>query len=90
MVTIGKNDLQFKYSWTAIAPDDPRITGTPDSTFLNRAEAYEVLAFLNRVCTKTREQARKAERMIQQHLPGTIRSHANVLAWLQANWLAHA
>jgi len=90
MATIGKDDLQFTYTWRAIPPDDPRITGTPDSTLLNREEGYEVLAFLNRVCTETKAQALKAERMIKQHLPGTTRSHANVLAWLIANWKVYA
>jgi hypothetical protein len=88
MAWIGINDLQFQYSWTAVPPDDARITGRPDSTLLNRSEGYEVLAFLNRI-SKSRDGALKAERMIKQHLPGTTRSHANVLQWLIDNWAAH-
>jgi hypothetical protein len=85
MALISKSDLQFTYTWSAIPPDDARITGRPDSTFLNRNEGYEVLAFLNRV-SKDKAGALKGERMIKQHLPGTTRSHANVLQWLIDNW----
>jgi len=85
MAVIGKNDLQFGYSWSAIPPDDPRVTGKADSTFLSRNEGYEVLPFLNHI-SKTKETALKAERLIQKHLPGTVRSRENVLKWLQDNW----
>lgn len=90
MTLLGKNDLQFPYSWTTIAPDDARVTGVPDSTLLNRNEGYEVLAFLNRLAHasnwKNKTSALKAERMIKNHLPGSIRSHKNVWQWLVENW----
>lgn len=83
---ITADQLQFKdYSWRAVPPDDPRVTGSADSTFLNRREGYEVLAFLNRICTEL-AQAWKAERLIRNNLPADVRSRANVLAWLQRNW----
>ena len=85
MIEMTKNDLQYNYQWNAIPPDDPRLTGAPDSTLLNRNEGYEVLTFLRRI-SKNLAGAKKAERMIQQHLPGTIRSHKNVLQWLIDNW----
>ncbi|MGX8286482.1 hypothetical protein [Xanthomonas oryzae] len=90
MALVTKKDLQFQYSWTAIHPDDARVTGIPDSTFLNRSEGYEVLAFLNWLATTNKwidkDPALKAERMIKNHLPGTIRSRANVWQWLVDNW----
>jgi hypothetical protein len=85
MTTIQRSDLKSSYSWAAISPDDPRITGKPDSTLLNRGEGYEVLAFLNRHFNNKND-ALKAERLIQKELPSNIRSHANVLTWLQTNW----
>jgi hypothetical protein len=88
MAWLSKSDLQFQYSWSAIPPDDARITGKPDSTLLNRNEGYEVLTFLNRI-SKNTAGALKGERMIKQHLPGTVRSHANVLQWLIDNWASH-
>jgi len=89
VTAIHQHQLQFNYSWTALRPDDPRVTGEPDNAELNRHEGYEVLPFLNRICSNL-AQALKAERMIRQHLPGNIRSRANVLSWLQANWSAYA
>lgn len=90
MSLITKFDLQFDYSWTAIAPDDARITGEPDSTLLNRGEGYEVLAFINRVADVSgwteKLPALKVERLIQNHLPDTFRSHKNVWQWLIDNW----
>jgi hypothetical protein len=90
MALLSKTDLKSDYSWTAIAPDDARITGIPDSTLLNRSEGYEVLAFINRLAQAsnwtTKEPALKAERMIKTALPGNIRSHSNVWQWLVDNW----
>lgn len=85
MTTIKREDLCYVYSWTAIPPDDERKTGNPDRVLLNRHEGYEVLPFLNRICTNL-QQALKAERLIQTELPGEIRSRAHVLDWLNRNW----
>jgi hypothetical protein len=85
IAAITAKQLLFTYSWSAVPPDNPRITGIPDSTFLNRHEGYEVLSFLNRHCKQT-DQAHKAERLIRNKLPSDIRSHSNVLDWLQRNW----
>jgi len=93
---ITADDLQYNYAKSAIPPDDPRRTGIPDSTLLNRGEQYEVLDFLNRFATNTsyanggakfgKAEALKAERMIHTGLPGHLRSHAHVTEWLRANW----
>ena len=84
---ITAQQLQFQYSRSVVPPDDPRRTGNPDRTFLNRHEEYEVLAFLNKICTSL-PQAHKAERGIRLYLPSDVRSRENVLAWLQQNWSA--
>lgn len=93
MALLNTNDLQFTYSWSAIPPDDARVTGVPDSTLLNRNEGYEVLAFLNRLAQVSKwtnkAPALKAERMIRNNLPGNIRSHSNVWQWLVDNWQQH-
>lgn len=48
MIFYEKRDMIYAdYKWTAYANDDPRITGKPDSTLLDRSEGYEVLAFIN-------------------------------------------
>ncbi len=84
-MAINANQLAYAYSWSAIPPDDPRVTGQADAVFLNRHEGYEVLAFLRKHCTDL-SAALKAERLIQTKLPGNIRSRANVLTWLRSNW----
>lgn len=93
---ITADDLQYKYAKSAIPPDDPRRTGKPDSTLLNRGEQYEVLDFLNRFARNTsyggggakfgKAEALKAERMIHTALPGNLRSHAHITDWLRSNW----
>lgn len=90
MPLLQRSDLKFEYSWTAITPDDPKVTGKPDSTLLNRGEGYEVLAFINSFSAannlKQKASGLKIERLIHKNLPGNIRSHANVKKWLVDNW----
>jgi hypothetical protein len=90
MSLLIKADLKFNYSWTTIAHDDPKVTGRPDSTFLNRGEGYEVLAFINSFADtyklKQKESGLKVEHLIHKHLPSNIRSHANIKKWLLDNW----
>lgn len=90
MPLLQKSDLQYEYSWSVVAPDDPKITGKPDSTFLNRSEGYEVLAFINSFAVrnnwKQKASGLKTERLIRKHLPGDTRSHSNVKKWLVDNW----
>jgi len=83
---LKKGDLQFVYPTGPTAGDDPTKRGIPDSVFLNRNEWYEVLYVCNKWSQGKLATAQKCERLIKQHLPGNIRSHANVLKWLQDNW----
>lgn len=90
MALISKADLFYKdYKWTAYPTDDPRITGKPDSTFLNRHEGYEVLYFINKFAEKygfkEKASATKTEKMIRNELPTTTRSQENVAKWLVDN-----
>lgn len=85
MAVIARSDLQYRYTWSADKGDNPRLTGSPDRELLDRNEGYEVLHYLNSI-SQRKETALKAERLIQQHLPGNIRSRANITEWLKANW----
>lgn len=88
-MVINKLQLTFKdYSWNAIPPDDPRVTGKADTIFVNRHEGYEMLDFLNRHCANLIS-AKKAERMMRNALPSTVRSRENILKWLNDNWSKH-
>jgi len=91
MGVINKSDLVYdNYSWTAIDGDDPKVTGKPDSTFLNRNEGYEVVYFINKFMEmydlKDKSTAEKIEKMIKNELPGNIRSQENVKKWIAMNW----
>lgn len=91
MGLISRADLYFKdYKWTAYPTDDPRVTGKPDSTFLNRYEGYEVLYFINKFVEKhnlkEKSSATKTEKMIRNELPSTTRSQENVVKWIEDNW----
>lgn len=85
MATITKHDLQFKYKWTS---ESPRFNGVPDSYFVDRNEGHEVLYYLNALSRDKRsiETALKAERLIKQHMPGSIQTAKNITKWLKDNW----
>lgn len=91
MELISRADLYYKdYKWTAYPTDDPRVTGKPDSTFLNRHEGYEVLYFINKFAEKhslkEKSSATKIEKMIRNELPSTTRSQENVVKWIEDTW----
>lgn len=89
MALLSASDLKNTYSETAISPDDPKATGQPESTLLNRNELYEVLPFLNRMAVKqgwtSKSEGLKAERMIRLFVPSDQRSHAHVAKWIIDN-----
>ncbi|MGA0609440.1 hypothetical protein [Caldimonas sp. KR1-144] len=99
MPIITKSDLIYKdYSWSTFRGDDPRLTGEPDATLLNRHEGYEVLHFISRFCDRhtwnpppaTKASAQKAERLIRQHVPSNVRSRQGIDQWLIQNWGQYA
>jgi len=91
MSLISKADLFYKnYSWTVLSGDNPKITGEPDSTLLNRGEGYEVLYFINKLAKihdfKLKSSAVKIEKMIREEVPGKLRSQQNIKTWIEQNW----
>lgn len=91
MALITKSDLYFTdYSWTAIAPDNPKVTGEPDSTLLNRKEGYEIIYFINKICSiknfTQKTLATKIEKMIRNEVPSNIHSQLNIKNWINDNW----
>jgi hypothetical protein len=91
MGLITKNDLYHTdYSWTALAGDNPKITGKPDSTLLNRKEGYEILYFVNKFSEahdfKQINSAKKVEKMIREEVPSEIRSQDKIKTWIEQNW----
>lgn len=91
MGIITKIDLYYKdNSWTALNDDDPKITGEPDSSMLNRKEGYEILYFINKLCElfslKQKSSATKIEKMIRMEVPTDIRSQIKIKNWIKDNW----
>ncbi|MDF2552446.1 MAG: hypothetical protein K0R36_113 [Chryseobacterium sp.] len=91
MGLINRSDLYFTdYSWTTLASDNPKITGKPDSTLLNRMEGYEILYFINKLCElwnfTNKSSATKIEKMIRDEVPSDIHSQENIMKWISDNW----
>lgn len=91
MGLITKSDLYYSdYSWTVLYGDNPKITGEPDSTLLNRKEGYEILYFVNKLCElhglKQKVSATKVERMIREEVPSNIHGQKNIKEWIVQNW----
>jgi hypothetical protein len=91
MELISKNDLYYTdYSWIALTGDNPKITGKPDSTLLNRKEGYEILYFINKFSEihefKQKNSAIKVEKMIREEVPSAKRSQENIKTWIVQNW----
>lgn len=90
---IRRDQLRYQYHWTTYRQDDPRLTGAPDSTLINRHEGYEVLPFINRFLRRGDWQgepnlndAHKVERMLREFAPGHLRSREHLNDWIAANW----
>ena len=91
MALIEKADLYYEdYSWTAYRNDDPKVTGNPDSTLLNRKEGYEILYFINKLAEihglNQKSSAEKIEKMIREKVPTNLRSKENIKAWIEKHW----
>lgn len=91
MAIVQKEDLLYAdYSWTVYNDDNPKVTGNPDDTLLNRMEGYEILYFINKFCEmyslKQKASANKVERLIRNEVPAEIRSQNMIAEWIVANW----
>ncbi len=90
MDLLKKSNLMYTYRWTTIANDNPKVTGTPDTTIFNRNEGYEVIYLLNKLTELWKWEnisfCIKLEKMIKEDLPSNIRSQKNVKEWLASNW----
>lgn len=90
MALITKSDLHYKdYLWTTYTGDNPKVTGKPDSTLLNRKEGYEILYFINKFSEihelKVKSSALKIENMIRNEVPSNLRSQLKIKEWIEIN-----
>jgi hypothetical protein len=84
--------LYTDYAWsTRYTGDDPRVTGEPDNTLLNRTEGWEMLYFINKCAEKwgwlsaDNASRRKLEKAIRQKVPGNIRTQRGIKEWIELN-----
>jgi hypothetical protein len=85
-----KNMFYSDYKWNPHEGyDNPRVTGEPDSTLLNRQEGYEMLYFINKVAetwgwkSASNVDYQKIEKCVRLHVPGGIRSQKGILNFLE-------
>ena len=68
------------YRWSAYPTGDPRVTGKPGSTFLNRQEGYEMVYFIDRYMVsqnlKQKDSGQKIEKFLRDSKTGK-QSHAD-------------
>jgi len=89
-----KSEMYYTdYKWSAREEkDDPRVTGEPDSTLLDRNEGYEVLYFVNAYFRKNDHsgistvQYQFIERGVRA-CPGNIRSQEGIEKGIRENWI---
>jgi hypothetical protein len=85
-----RSDMIYNYSWSADGGDNPKLKGEPDDSLFDRTEGYEVLYLINRFGEATGRttitDGNKAERLINDKLPGDVRSQVRVKNWLEENW----
>ncbi|WP_071548391.1 hypothetical protein [Pseudomonas aeruginosa] len=82
MAKLTKEDLRYKYTWTATPGDDP-TKRKADGDRLSRAEGYEVLYFLNNLPGKggaelTKETRLICEWMLHAKVASNISSRATI------------
>ena len=91
MALITKSELFYNdYLWTTYSNDNPKITGEPDSTLLNRKEGYEILYFINKLSEihklKAKSSATQIENIIRNEVPTNLHSQENIKKWIENNW----
>ena len=89
MSLLYRMDLKYNYNWRPIPSEDPRISGTSDSTLFNRNEGFEVLYIINLFAEKhgidQKETGFKIEKLIKEQLPLNLRNQNHVTEWLEGN-----
>lgn len=93
MAYLKSNMVYADYKWKAGDDhDNPHIKGKPDSSMLNRSEGYEMLYFINRLAKvwgwtePMLSSCQALERVIRTKVPSSIRTHAGIKEWIEANY----
>jgi hypothetical protein len=99
MPELTREDLQYKYEWTASNGDNPKLIHE-DASHLSRKEGYEMILFLNKLgmsSDKTEfvygdggdlkvEARLQIEWMLKEHFESTSPGRGTVFKWINDNW----
>ena len=84
MPNFTKEDLSYSgYKHTARPGDDPRLTGKPDSTLLNRSESYEMVYFINRYMKNKSWEQKTIFQKIERFLKLSKHSNQSHSFWIR-------
>ena len=83
----------FDYNWNTKADNnDPEFINGHKGTELNRIDGFEMLLCINSLAetwgwqTDNLSSFRHLERIIRNEVPENIRTHADILNWIQNNY----
>lgn len=90
-----RSEMLYTYNWsTKYENDDPRVTGEPDSTLLDRTEGYEMLYFINSCARKWNwtgyltSAYQRLEKIIKTEVPSDIRSQQKIKEWIESRYIS--
>ena len=90
MAYTRKDMVFFNYGWKT--SEKPHESGVEAQTELNRDEGFEMLNYINGLAktwgwhTDNLTSFRHLERIIRNEVPGDIRTHADILAWIEDHY----
>jgi len=91
LMKITESDLCYSdYQWDSFSESDPRISGKPGKTIVDRDQGHELVYIINCFIRKfhltDKSDARKIEIMIREEMPETIKRQDRIMAWIEENW----
>jgi len=83
----------FDYNWNTTSNNaDPKLINGNDGVELNRKEGFEMLHYINSLAktwgwqTDNQSSFRHLERIIRNEVPENIRTHFDILNWIENNY----
>jgi len=91
MIQINQEDLQYNsYTWNNHVCNTPKTSGKLDDTRFNKQEGFEVVYLINKLAEQWDlskiESGHKIEYIINEKLPASLKTQAEVATYIQMNW----
>ena len=93
MAYTKKDMVFFDYEWNAREITlETKLPGPDEQAELNRDEGFEMLSYINSLAktwgwnTDNMTSFRHLERIIRNEVPGDIRTHSDILAWIENHY----